>query len=386
MGSTAKITVRDGRTLAAVQEFLALLLADQEIAGVFTPRQLEVKGTVMPALITSEEMLASADPLAPTFPLNAARQVAQLTKGDLDGDLAAVLRPCEIRAFVELVKLNQGSTHKLLLIGVDCYGAYDNQNWRRVIEAHGGPLGAEGTDAFLRKAAAGEISEGNGSPGLARACLACEYPTSSLADLTIGLFGSDLDKEIRIVSNTARGEGVLNRLELPDAETGVAREQALENILARRRSYRDAMFAETAQATSTPAKLADYLAGCVNCYNCRVACPVCYCRECVFVTDVFSHEPWQYLGWARQKGALRMPTDTLLYHLTRMAHMSTACVGCGQCSNACPNDIPVMELFRLTASRTQSAFDYEAGQSMEEPPPLSVFLEKEFSEVTGGVD
>jgi formate dehydrogenase subunit beta len=81
-----------------------------------------------------------------------------------------------------------------------------------------------------------------------------------------------------------------------------------------------------------------------------------------------------------------MPTDTAFYHLTRLAHMSTSCVGCGQCSNACPNDIPVMELFRMVAARTQEAFEYEPGRSLHDAPPLSVFKEKEFAEVTGGLD
>jgi formate dehydrogenase subunit beta len=125
------------------------------------------------------------------------------------------------------------------------------------------------------------------------------------------------------------------------------------------------------------------LAACVNCYNCRVACPVCYCRECVFVTDVFDHDPAQYFGWAKRKGALKMPTDTLFYHLTRLAHMSTACVGCGQCSNACPNGIPVMELFRTVAHRTQAAFDYRAGVDVDQKPPLTEFKEKEFEEIVG---
>ena len=63
--------------------------------------------------------------------------------------------------------------------------------------------------------------------------------------------------------------------------------------------------------------------------------------------------------------------------------MSTACVGCGQCSNACPNDIPVMELFRTLSQRTQEAFAYEAGRDIDEAPPLSEFREDEFSDVVG---
>ena len=78
-----------------------------------------------------------------------------------------------------------------------------------------------------------------------------------------------------------------------------------------------------------------------------------------------------------------MPTDTVFYHLTRLAHMSTACVGCGQCSNACPNDIPVMELFRTVAHRTQKASTTRPGRSLDEKPPLSEFREDEFQEVVG---
>nr|CBX31278.1 hypothetical protein N47_E47900 [uncultured Desulfobacterium sp.] len=129
--------------------------------------------------------------------------------------------------------------------------------------------------------------------------------------------------------------------------------------------------------------MSSFFASCVNCYNCRVACPVCYCKECVFVTDAFNHDSFQYISWAKKKGIIKMPTDTLFYHLTRLTHMSTACVGCGQCSNACPNDIPIMELFRTIAHATQKTFDYQAGKSIEQKPPLSTFCKDEFQEVVG---
>ena len=63
--------------------------------------------------------------------------------------------------------------------------------------------------------------------------------------------------------------------------------------------------------------------------------------------------------------------------------MITACVGCGQCTNACPNDIAVMPLFRMIAHKSQQAFDYEAGRNLEEKPPLSEFKEDEFAEIVG---
>jgi formate dehydrogenase subunit beta len=42
-----------------------------------------------------------------------------------------------------------------------------------------------------------------------------------------------------------------------------------------------------------------------------------------------------------------------------------------------------MELFRTVAQRTQAGFGYEAGRSLEEPPPLSTFEAEEYAEVVG---
>ena len=101
------------------------------------------------------------------------------------------------------------------------------------------------------------------------------------------------------------------------------------------------------------------------------------------LTDVFDHDSQQYVQWAQRKNGIKLPSDTVFFHMMRMTHMSLACVGCGQCSNACPNDIPLMELFRTVAHRTQNAFDYEAGRNVEEDPPLSVFRDDEYQEVVG---
>jgi formate dehydrogenase subunit beta len=204
--------------------------------------------------------------------------------------------------------------------------------------------------------------------------------------LSIGFIGLDSEDYFLLEARTDVGEALLEKLKLPEDSEPAGRKQAIRDLVAKRIAYRNEMFKRTREAASDLEKLMTYLANCVNCYNCRVACPVCYCKECVFVTDVFDHEPAQYLRWAKRKGVIKMPTDTAFFHLTRMVHMSTACIGCGQCSNACPNNIPVMELFRAVASGSQKAFGYEAGRSLEEEPPMSVFREKEFSEVTGGVD
>ena len=384
MSTTMKIDVPGDGPTAALRGVLAKLLDVPDVAAVFTLRHTP-GGAAMPALITDPELLADADPLAPAFPLNAATILARLTRGGAEGTIAAVLRPCEIRAFVELVKLNQGNMENVLLLGVDCPGAFGNADYRDYAARHGT---REVGRAFTRRMLSTDADPDDDGLEVTRACQICEHPVAAAADGAISLFGNDPEKVMLVVPQTAKGVGLLRRLDLPPADEALAanREAALASLIHKRLARRDALFAETGAAIAGLEKLGAYLAGCVNCYNCRVACPVCYCRECVFVTDVFDHSPWEYLNWARRKGALKLPADTLFYHMTRLAHMSLACVGCGQCSNACPSGVPVMELFRTVAAGAQAAFGYEAGRSPEEAPPLSLFQEKEFAEVTAGAE
>ncbi len=375
---TAKIDVKDHDLLDALRGLFKNILAKEDVNAILAPCRLPTKKMVMPTLLTDPVSLNSVDPLSPAFPMNNAKIVSRLTRKPSGGTIAAVMRPCEIRAFVELVKLKQARTDKLIRIGIDCLGAMGNRdylNWA-------GENGDGAANTFAAQVLSGKTPD-MGSVEPAQACQSCELPVAEGADISIGFFGVDTRQQILVQALTDKGGHLLESLDLSAAEEPASRRKEIERLISERTTFRDNMFAETAGKTDSVEKLSAYLAGCVNCYNCRVACPVCYCRECVFVTDVFDHEPNQYLRWARKKGAVKMPTDTLLYHITRLAHMSTACVGCGQCTNACPNDIAIMPLFRMIAYNTQRAFNYEAGKNPEEMPPLSEFKEDEFAEIVG---
>jgi len=377
MTTTVTLPV-SGDLQSSLRQFFRTILEMDTIEALFIPQRLPMENMVMPALVSDPQDVDAIDPLAPAFPLNAARAVARLTRRPAGKKLAVVLRPCEIRAFVELVKLKQGRLEDILMIGFDCLGAYGNRDYFRFVAS----AGDDGTAAFVQ-ASLSETAGPVEGINLAPACRICENFISETADIQIGLLGVDTTKGVLITACTQSGTDLLAGLEATPAEPPAGRQAKIQQLRERRVAARNACFADTAAATESIEKLTTYLAHCVNCYNCRVACPVCYCKECVFVTDVFDHDASQYLQWARRKGTVKMPTDTVFYHLTRLAHMSTACVGCGQCSNACPNDIPVMELFRAVAHQTQAAFGYRAGRSVDEKPPLSAFKEDEYQEVVG---
>jgi formate dehydrogenase subunit beta len=378
MAITAKVDVEAQDILGSLRKFFEKILKTEDIQAILVPQHLPMKNMVMPTLVTDPNQLNGVDPLAPAFPINAARIVSRLTRKPMGGRLAAVLRPCEIRAFVELVKLKQARVEDVVLISVDCLGAFRNKDYLRWVDQDGTPS----TRCFHQNVLDGKDLHAEGF-NLASACKACEFPVAEKADILIGLLGVEVQDHLIIQSQSEVGERILRQLDLPEIDQPSARQGAITSLIQQRMRFRDDMFARTHAATDNLEKMSGYFDTCVNCYNCRVACPVCYCKECVFVTDVFNHDPSQYLRWASRKGIIKMPTDTLFYHITRLAHMSTACVGCGQCSNACPNDIPVMELFRTVACGTQRAFEYEAGKSLEQEPPLSTFREDEFLEVVG---
>lgn len=373
MTDTYRLDPQDGGMVPAIRGFLKSLLTADAVAALLVPQHLPLKRMVMPTLVTRPDRMDGVDPLAPCFPLNAARIASRLARKPMGARWAAVLRPCEIRAWVELVKLKQARTDEVILVSIDCLGAFQNKDYLRFA----GENESTATAEFVRKALAGEGFE----PDLSPACLACEFPVPPRSDIHIGILGCD--GPLAVEARSPAGREAVAGLKLARFEPPAARAAALDALVARRLGRRDEMFGRTQAAIDGIEKAAAYFADCINCYNCRVACPVCYCKECVFVTDVFNHEPAQYLQWAQRSGVLKMPTDTLFYHLTRLAHMSTACVGCGQCSNACPSGIPVMEVFRTVARHSQQAFGYEAGRDPEEAPPLSVFKESEFPEVVG---
>ena len=84
---------------------------------------------------------------------------------------------------------------------------------------------------------------------------------------------------------------------------------------------------------------------------------------------------------AEAAGGLRLPPDTLLFHVGRMLHMSISCISCGACEDACPTSIPVAQIFSLVGGQNQEEFNYVPGRSVDEPLPLRVYEDREFEEV-----
>lgn len=359
-------------TPETAKEILGAMLEKGVVGALLVPWQLPAGVNVAPTLISDPAKLADAKVWAPVMPINAARAVANLTATGNKPKLGAVLRPCEVRALVELIKLEQASLDNALIIGVDCPGAYTVTDYAQMVREGVDPaaeLLAQATDASMTPHEGYQFREG---------CRLCERPVpeGDHVAVTLGLFGVD-DGKIMVRSQ----DDVAEALGLKEAEEPVGRKATVGRLVAARTEARDAAFAEFQERAGRVEGLLAEFSTCIRCHNCMINCPICYCKECIFRTATFDHESDLYYRWADRKGLVRMLPDTTLFHLTRLNHMVTSCVGCGVCTDVCPSDIPLVTIFRTVGQKTQAIFDYTPGLSLEDEMPLTTFREDELTEL-----
>jgi formate dehydrogenase subunit beta len=354
--------------LKTIQGLLRTLLDSGTVDALLVPATLPA-GNTAPLLITDPAALDRADPLAPVLPINAARAASYLTLTGHKERLAVVLRSCEIRALVELVKFQQANLDHALIIGIDCLGTYPVADYQQA------PDKRALVDSLLDGASRGDLQPFDGM-AFRSACQMCEQPLpqGDHVALTLGLLGLDTGQlYLRATDDLAQALG----LTANGAPSG--RKAAAERLIATRTQARDAALATFRERVNSMDGLLHEFSTCIRCHNCMINCPICYCRECIFRTPTFEHESQLLYQWAQRKGTVRMLPDTLLFHLTRLNHMVTSCVGCGLCTDACPVDIPVATVFRAVAEKAQALFDYHPGRSLDEEAPVQEFREDELT-------
>lgn len=347
------------KTTDALRAFLKQLLDERMVDAILVASLSPHSKLPMPTLVADPAHVAHAVPMAPVAPFNAARMASRVLARAIARRVAVVLRPCEVRALIELQKLNQCSLESALVIGMDCLGRMENDVYLALATENNDPEGAFLAQADLQAK-------------VCASCAACVRFVPEHADLTICLAGRTGDAGLVVEAGSMDGEKVLKQIGCESVGPDPGRRAAIDDITAGRKPQRAAMMAAAAERMADMALFQQTIANCLNCYNCRSACPVCYCRECVFLTDVFAHRPEILMGRAGKRGAVKLPTDTTMFHITRMAHIAHACVGCGQCSSVCPSHISVADLFITVAEKVQDHYDYAPGQDPLRPWPFLV--------------
>ena len=365
------LPVQNSDVLGALRSFLKSFLETGTVDALYVPLETE-KGAIVPALVTDPARLERLNPLAPAMPINGARAVSALTGKHPPARMAVLLRPCELRALVELVKLQQASLEGVTLISMDCPGTFELAEYTAQRKNGGFDL-----PGYLAAAQSGEDPTLEGL-ALRNACQICIQPAPAQATVCLQLFGADLSSGIPLEID----DELAGKLQISPVSVEADRRKAVvEQVTGRHKQLRDKELLTIRTQMNSNGGIAGFFDSCIRCHNCMTACPICYCKTCLFRTPAFDHEPEHYLTAAHRKGAVRMLGDTLLFHMTRMNHMSASCVSCGMCSSACPSGIQVGAIFSAVGEQVQAAFNYVPGRDLAEPLPLITFQANEWTEV-----
>ena len=133
MTKSAMIDVKEGKVRLAINGFLKDLFAKKVVEAMLVPLAHPAGTNVVQALISDAAKVDAADVFAPVMPVNSAKILQAMTRlTPSDRKTAVVIRPCEMRAVVELIKLKQIQPANLLFIGIDCPGAYSVKNYPKL--------------------------------------------------------------------------------------------------------------------------------------------------------------------------------------------------------------------------------------------------------------
>ena len=353
-----------------VRALLRFLLESGKIKAVLTLTKMSKNGDVAYSLITGSEAVKDTIPLYPLMPSNAAEFLSRLTLLEpMLEPIAAVVKPCELRGFIELVKLNQGSLENILFISSTCGGVYsleiaDKGNMREKLPQY--------WEAIKKM----EVP-----PDIRPTCKGCKYFLPYNADITVDLIGKEYNgKKCEIFINTQKGEEFITGMdgELKEKELYT---EYLDSFRSKRISEREKIFNEIKIERFGLDGLLNIFGKCIGCHGCESVCPICYCKLCYFDSRESDYKPMDFETELEIKDGMRIPPDTIFYQIVRLTHISTSCVGCGMCSDICPVDIPLSVIFSMMGESVQDMFEYVPGKNVEEKMPLVTFKTEEFGEL-----
>lgn len=305
------------------------LLEEGKVQVVIGYGQNQPDGPVFPVFVTRSEDVGQLTWNDRCYP----NLVKYLLRPEIRalGKPAIIVKGCDERALVVLEKESQLDRSSIVVIGVTCTGLKAS------------PL-SSGEGQGIRGSAQnkGEVREGSshtpspqpspegrgGLTGLYPKCQDCDVHVPRQADELIG------QSEPASVQADHRYTDI---------------EAFLEKTSAERMAYWQAE-----------------LSRCIKCYACRQVCPMCYCQRCI----VDKNRPTVIDTSATLKG-------NFAWHITRAFHLAARCVGCDECTRACPVGIDLRLLNQAMARATETNFSFRAGMDPAAEPIIGAYSDQD---------
>jgi formate dehydrogenase subunit beta len=342
--NTQRIILTNGDPSGTVQNFLGVIWAQAGLDGMLVAASSDQPTTGKARLIERAELIGEVNPFSPLMTENLAREIPRVIDEQTGKRLGVLLRPCELRALVEVAKHAPINLANLLTICIDCLGTLPLEDFE--LRAEQGRTQDSLTDEAIQFARQGGILDYRHR----MACQMCAVPGAQLADLNINLLGLPVRQHILV---QARDEKSAERLHLDQITSGEAdsdvvrqHERALEQLAERRQRTLERIGTKIAEDQPHDLEaLITQLEQCGECQDCMVACPIC--------TADFP-----------ERGA-----DG---HFTRkaMVRWLVSCAGCGMCEQACSSQLPLATIFSLIREQMDEELGYSPGTSWDTPLPV----------------
>ncbi|MCL4368135.1 MAG: 4Fe-4S dicluster domain-containing protein [Actinobacteria bacterium] len=342
------IEVGDAGPAESVRGFLEQFFRQGQVDRLFAP--VMSAGEAFQVRVVEAGEFGSISALTPRMTENGAAALRLALRAEPKARFVAVLRPCELRAVVELAKRDQIALDHLVAVGIDCLSTYE----QAYADAGGARRRTDPdwlTRDALRLAKSGQLAPA----GTRLACQLCDRPAPDYraADIMIGLVGVDTDEKILVLAeedDDARfGLGSLTTRPATERES-VEREVTLWRLMERRKEAADRVLEQLGLADAYPGIISGYMHKCTLCGDCIDACP----------------QSAETLPAALKQGRDKF-IDTLLNESLRMA----SCSGCGMCQAHCPEGIPLCAISRALSRQIQQRMHYVPGRDVKEPLPWS---------------
>ena len=234
--------------------------------------------------------------------------------------IGLMVKGCDSRALIGLMREGQIVRENLRIIGVSCPGVVDVKKVALTLaktpedidgQVSGADIAANGEHLTLRNV-------------MYDVCLVCQHHNPAVYDLLVG------------------------------ENVGDPKEDA----------FKDVREIEATSADARWARFSTELVKCNLCYACRNACPFCYCNTC-FVDKTTP----------RWFSATTEAKDIQFYQVIRTFHLAGRCTGCGACTRACPQGINLRLMLDKLRLDVWELYQDDAGVDPQAKPPLTTYRE-----------
>ncbi len=333
-----------GDPIGTVQKLIHLIWQEAALDGMLVSMNGASSESTQPVILRDPAQLEKINPFKPLMTANGARFIPDIVYENPAGKMAALLRPCEMRAAIEMVKHNSFRIDDLLTISVDCLGTYPTSDYKWRAERKGS------ADQLNQEALHFARQGGIMAYRYRSACQLCTAPQARGAKINISVIGLPVRQHILITvrkDHTAQEYALEKMAATPAPESVVEQhELTLAKLIERRQRTQERVIAGLGEVLPADLDgLIDQFDECGSCQKCLESCPICYIE-------------------------FPRPGEQHRYLRRDVMRWLISCAGCGMCEQACPKHQPLAAIFNHIRNQLAETLDYKPGISVEDPLPV----------------